>query len=182
MSKNKNSNKMSGAPRSKEARQKLRRWTFAAQMKMENGEIRGFNMPGLTYGNSHEAQLTAADLLAKFKSGESAPENVEIVPIGHETVSMATKRQLEGLNDQSNLATKAAFVLAEKYRLSTSSDKTVVEIVTSAFDEARDHLFPRLKEAKAKIEAMEVEVDKPKRKLGIDAVNEILASPPDPNL
>lgn len=175
----KNKNKIQGAPRSKESRQKLRRWTFAAQMKMESGHVQGFNMPGLTYGNSHEAQATAKELLDKFKSGEGAPENVEIIPIAHETVSMATKRQLQGLNDQSNLATKAAFVLAEKYRLSASSDKTVVELVTEAFEEARAHLFPRLKEAQATIDELEVEIEKPKRKLGIDALNEILTAPPE---
>lgn len=186
---------MSQSPKSKAARQKLRRWTFVAEMALENGQKAGFNLPGLIYGNSHEAQLTAADLLKKFTDDPNAPQDVVVVPVGHETVSHQTKHQLQGLNDQSNLMTKTAFILAERVRLLLGSDKSVVELMDEAVKEAREHLFPRLKEAQLKMAAIDAplepavesqqaelpqaqpEVEKPKRKLGIDAVNELLASP-----
>jgi hypothetical protein len=92
------------------------------------------------------------------------------------------------MNDQANLFNKTAFILAEKYRLASTTDKEIVQIVTEAVEEARQFLFPRLREAQAKVAALETaaavpaatpatEEPKPKRKLGIDAVREILDGP-----
>jgi len=182
------SRKAEGMPRSKAARQKLRRWTFAATIKLENGQVQGFNLPGVVYGNSAEAKQTAEALLKQFKSDPKAPQDAEVTPQGHETVSQATVRQLQGMNDQANLFNKTAFILAEKYRLASTTDKEIVQIVTEAVEEARQFLFPRLREAQAKVAALETaaavpaatpatEEPKPKRKLGIDAVREILDGP-----
>lgn len=186
------SNKAVGMPKSKGSRQKLRRWTFAAQIKLESGQVVGSKMPGVVYGNSAEANAVAKELQAKYGQTEGASQGMEVVPISHETVSLDTKRQLEGLNDNANLAFKSAYILAERLKIAMGLEETEHQIVTGAVEQARKHLFPRLDKANEKVAELEAqtavqEIDnggdgfnespKPKRKIGIDAVNEILAAP-----
>jgi hypothetical protein len=182
-----NDQKQEGLPRSKSSRQKLRRWSFITRMKMETGDVQTHQLPGLSYGNSAQAQQTADDLLAQFKQHEGAPQDVTLIPVGHETISETTMRQLNGLQAQVNLITKAAFILAEKFRLASTTDKSIEDLVGEASNQARAHLFPRWAEAQAKINDLDVEAvtsveadvvaPKAKRKLGIDAVNAILNNP-----
>lgn len=180
-----NDEKQEGLPRSKSSRQKLRRWSFITRMKMEGGDVQTHQLPGLSYGNSAQAQQTADDLLEQFKKHEGAPQDVTLIPVGHETISETTMRQLNGLQSQVNLITKAAFILAEKLRLASSTDKSLEDLVGEASNQARAHLFPRWAEAQAKVADLDIEpvtsieadAPKPKRKLGIDAVNAILNSP-----
>jgi hypothetical protein len=108
--------------------------------------------------------------------------------------------QLKGMNDYANLFNKALFIMAERYRLASSTDKEIVTLVTEAVEEARAVLFPRLAAAQAKVEALDAEaeagkeaayaaaaeelfpdppVEKPRMKLGIEALNEIMAAPPE---
>ena len=191
---NRNSNPESNLsiPKSREARQKLRRWTFIVEMKLESGEQQNYAMPGLVYGDSREAHETAAALLQQFKEGgPDTPDGVRIVPVGHETVSPETRRQLLGLQDQAKLATSACFVLAEKYRKAGHMLDEAVDLVKAAHDEARDVLFPRLKQAEEKVEAIEntdfslpvapsaPEEPKVKRKIGREAYDEIMAAKPE---
>ena len=183
MSKKNKSQKALGMPKTKASRQKMRRWTFAAEMKLEDGQKFSSKLPGMIYGNSQEAHQTAAGLLRQFLSDPTAPQDATVVPIAHETVSPDTVRQFRGMNDQVNLFTKAAFILAEKYRLASTTDKEIIQLVNEAVEEAREHLYPRLREAQAKVAALDapaveaIEAERPKRKLGIDAVREILDAP-----
>ena len=192
--------RMPGAPKSRDSRKKLRRWTFTAEMKLDSGQIQQFKLPGVVYGNSAEAQDTAAKLLEQFKSAPDSPQDVQVHPQGHETVSSETVSQLKGMNDYANLFNKALFIMAERYRLASSTDKEIVTLVTEAVEEARTVLFPRLAAAQAKVAALDEAKEaayeaaaeemfpdpptppatevRPRMKLGIDAVNEILNSPP----
>jgi hypothetical protein len=174
---------------SRDSRRKLRRWGFSAVFNKTEGGSVGKNMPGVVYGDYTEAQSVAARLVAIFK--EKNPEvDVEVRPIPYETVSIETKRQFEGLNDQASLVTKAAFILADKYRLSVGIiDKDVAQIVNEAVEEARESLFPRLQQAQEKMRALKESVNskapateepvpaEPEvkdRKRGIEAVREAL--------
>jgi hypothetical protein len=187
------------APKSRDSRKKLRRWTFTAEMKLDSGQTQQFKLPGVVYGNSAEAQATAAKLLEQFKSAPDSPQDVQVHPQGHETVSSETVAQLKGMNDYANLFNKALFIMAERYRLASSTEKEIVTLVTEAVEEARIVLFPRLAAAQAKVAALDdgihevhesaAEVlvpappateERPRMKLGIDAVNEVLNSPPEP--
>lgn len=188
MSNKKIKNESIGLPKSKGSRQKLRRWTFAAQIQFENGQTHGSKMPGVVFGNSAEAQAVAKELQLNYTKDPESPQNLEIVPIGHETVSLHTKRQLEGLNDNANLAFKAAYILAERLKIAVGLEQTEHQIVQESVEQARKHLFPRLREAQEKVAALEAEAAaeskaiedaKPKRKIGIDALNEILDNPPE---
>jgi hypothetical protein len=187
------------APKSRDSRKKLRRWTFTAEMKLDSGQTQQFKLPGVVYGNSAEAQATVAKLLEQFKSAPDSPQDVQVHPQGHETVSSETVAQLKGMNDYANLFNKALFIMAERYRLASSTEKEIVTLVTEAVEEARIVLFPRLAAAQAKVAALDdgihevhesaAEVlvpappateERPRMKLGIDAVNEVLNSPPEP--
>ena len=193
--------RIQGAPKSRDSRKKLRRWTFTAEMKLDSGQVQQFKLPGVVYGNSAEAQDTAAKLLKQFKSAPDSPQDVTVHPQGHETVSSETVSQLKGMNDYANLFNKALFIMAERYRLASSTDKEIVTLVTEAVEEARVVLFPRLAAAKAKMEALDAGTEaayeaaaeelfpdppappaeeRPRMKLGIDAVNEVLNNPPEP--
>jgi hypothetical protein len=191
--------RMPFAPKSRDSRKKLRRWTFTAEMKLDSGQTQQFKLPGVVYGNSAEAQATAAKLLEQFKSAPDSPQDVQVHPQGHETVSSETVAQLKGMNDYANLFNKALFIMAERYRLASSTEKEIVTLVTEAVEEARIVLFPRLAAAQAKVAALDdgihevhesaAEVlvpappateERPRMKLGIDAVNEVLNSPPEP--
>ena len=191
--------RMPFAPKSRDSRKKLRRWTFTAEMKLDSGQTQQFKLPGVVYGNSAEAQATAAKLLEQFKSAPDSPQDVQVHPQGHETVSSETVSQLKGMNDYANLFNKALFIMAERYRLASSTEKEIVTLVTEAVEEARIVLFPRLAAAQAKVAALDdgihevhesaAEVlvpappateERPRMKLGIDAVNEVLNSPPEP--
>ena len=181
--------KQFGLPRSKESRQKIRRWSFSGELPLENGGKTGFDLPGMSVGTAADAQATADRLLEQFKSSPEAPAGVKIIPIGHETVSPEIQRQLQGLNDQQNLFNKATFILAENYRLATGSEKDLLTIVTEATEEARKALFPKLEQAIEKVAAITQQIadqesaaaaaPAPKRKLGIEALNEILEAPPE---
>ena len=191
--------RMPFAPKSRDSRKKLRRWTFTAEMKLDSGQTQQFKLPGVVYGNSAEAQATVAKLLEQFKSAPDSPQDVQVHPQGHETVSSETVAQLKGMNDYANLFNKALFIMAERYRLASSTEKEIVTLVTEAVEEARIVLFPRLAAAQAKVAALDdgiqevhesaAEVlvpappateERPRMKLGIDAVNEVLNSPPEP--
>ncbi len=176
--------------KSKDSRRKLRRWGFAATFNKSSNSV-GKNMPGVVYGDYSEAVAVADRLKATF-IGENKDLEVEITPVPFETVSLETKLQFEGLNDQAGLIAKAVFILAEKYRLSLGVvDKSVQVIVNEAIDEARKYLFPRYEQAQAKVAAIEegiasqvatAEVVVPaepvpevkERKRGIEAVREAL--------
>jgi hypothetical protein len=175
--------------KSKDSRRKLRRWGFVATITRPGGNAAGQNMPGVMYGDHVEAKAVAERLKDAFTAkNPDAQTTVTVEPVPYETVSIETKRQFEGLNDQASLIAKAAFILAEKYRLSVGViDKDVAQIVNEAIEEARQFLFPRLEQAKAKATALsdelsqgEVVTDKelePKmknRKRGIEAVREAL--------
>lgn len=168
--------------KSKDSRRKLRRWGFVATIIREGNAV-GHNMPGVMYGDFVEAKAVAERLKGTFTEKNPTLE-VKIEPVPYETVSIETKRQFEGLNDQASLIAKAAFILGEKYRLSVGViDKDVSQIVNEAIEEARQFLFPRLEQAKAKAAAIEGElaeaevVPEPEvkdRKRGIEAVREAL--------
>jgi hypothetical protein len=145
--------------KSKGSKQKLRRWSFIAHLKLEAAGERAFKMPGFVFGNSAEARNTADELKKKFLDGEDKFDAVEIECVAHETVSIDTQRQLLGLNDQVNLMTKTSFVLAERLRLGLGESKDVAELVGDAVEQARKHLFPRLEKAKEKMAALEASVN-----------------------
>lgn len=177
--------------KSKDSRRKLRRWGFAATITRPDGNAVGQNMPGVVYGDHSEA-VAVAERLKKAFSEKSPEVTVKIQPIPYETVSIETKRQFEGLNDQASLIAKAAFILAEKYRLSVGViDRDVAQFVNEAIEEARKSLFTRLERATEKAAALEggltaggvvedpEDPEKKNRKRGIEAVNEALNQPVD---
>ena len=181
--------------KSKDARRALRRWGFSATITHPGGEATGQNMPGVVYGNHVEA-LSVADRMKEIFLKQNPEVTVLIEPIPYETVSIETKRQFEGLNDYGSLIAKAAFILADKYKMSIGIiDKDVAQIVNEAVEEARQFLFPRNEQAKAKMQALEdglgedthmvdepipVEPEHKDRKRGIEAVREALeGSVPD---
>jgi type IV secretory pathway TrbL component len=178
-------------PKSKESRQKLRRWTFAVEMKLEGGQTHAYKVPGVVFGNAAEAKAVAAELTKNYAKEDMAPAGLEIIPVSHETVSADTKRQLEGLNENSNLAFKAAYILAHRVKIAAGLEQTEHDLVQDAVELARKQLNKRLAEAPEELVAeadaavptqantaeVSTETPKPKRKIGIDALNEILNGP-----
>jgi hypothetical protein len=176
-------------PKSKESRQKLRRWSYMAEMNVA-GVKQNFKMPGITYGNSSEAALVGVKLLEQFNLDPSMTAEARVVPIAHETISLTTKTQFTGMQDQVNLVTKASLILAERLRIALGLDQEITQIVYEAQEQAREYLYPRLREAKLtmqKVIAEQAAADRaaedarPRRKLGIDAVNEMLNTPLEEN-
>ena len=99
--------KNSLAPSSKEARQKIRRWSFVVEVT-KGDTIKTFQPPALTIGNMTSARAAADTILNDIASLDQFKDcKVVVNPKAEETVSLTILNQINGLNEQSRLLTFA---------------------------------------------------------------------------
>jgi hypothetical protein len=95
------------APSSKEARQKIRRWSFVVEVT-KGDTIKTFQPPALTIGNMTSARAAADTILNDIASLDQFKDcKVVVNPKAEETVSLTILNQINGLNEQSRLLTFA---------------------------------------------------------------------------
>jgi len=99
--------KNSLAPSSKEARQKIRRWSFVVEVT-RGDTVKTFQPPALTIGNMSSARAAADTILHDIASLDQFKDcKVVVNPKAEETVSLTILNQINGLNEQSRLLTFA---------------------------------------------------------------------------
>jgi hypothetical protein len=99
--------KNSLAPSSKEARQKIRRWSFVVEVT-RGDTVKTFQPPALTIGNMTSARAAADTILNDIASLDQFKDcKVVVNPKAEETVSLTILNQINGLNEQSRLLTFA---------------------------------------------------------------------------
>jgi hypothetical protein len=95
------------APSSKEARQKIRRWSFVVEVTKDD-TVKTFQPPALTIGNMTSACAAADTILKDIASLDQFKDcKVVVNPKAEETVSLTILNQINGLNEQSRLLTFA---------------------------------------------------------------------------
>ena len=95
------------APSSKEARQKIRRWSFVVEVTRDD-TIKTFQPPALTIGNMTSARAAADTIHQDIASLDQFKDcKVVVYPKAEETVSLTILNQINGLNEQSRLLTFA---------------------------------------------------------------------------
>ena len=95
------------APSSKEARQKIRRWSFVVEVTKDD-TIKTFQPPALTIGNMTSARAAADTIHQDIASLDQFKDcKVVVYPKAEETVSLTILNQINGLNEQSRLLTFA---------------------------------------------------------------------------
>lgn len=163
---------------SKEARRKVRRWSFKGLIQKPEG-VFGKHMPGVFFGTAAEADEVAARMRETFMAQEGANPSVVVSPVPHETVSIETRNQIDQLNSQAALVARAAFILAEKHRLSIGRlDATAGDLVKEAIDEATGLARTSQSDTVPVVEPEPIEQEpKPERRRGIDEFNRILNEP-----
>lgn len=108
--------------KSKESRQKVRRWTFVALVK-QDGMTMPLSTAKVSFGSYKEALEDAAEIAADLKTLEHLKEkDFIVVPKPHETVSVETTGQLNGIRKMASLLDLALELCFSDLKLSSSSD------------------------------------------------------------
>lgn len=110
--------------KSKESRQKQRRWTFIAEVTVPGAEIaQRLDTTTVCFGNSATAHLDAEEIkqqLLGLKHLENA--TVQVIPVPHETVSLKTIAQIEGNHQMAMVLDYALELCFDDLKLSSVSD------------------------------------------------------------
>ena len=87
-----------GNPKSKEAKKKIRRWSFLVKFEHEDGRKNEIEDTRLTYGNQQDANNVAVEIRDEYSSDERAKDwFIKVEPVAHETIAYETFKQLRGL-------------------------------------------------------------------------------------
>ena len=121
-------------PSSKDARQKMRRWSFVVEVTTGD-TTKTFQPPALTIGDASSANAAAETIRADIANLPQFKDSVVFVkPKAEEMVSPVILNQINGLNDQSRLLTFALKrAVSDVIKAETSAPEFVDEAEAQAY-------------------------------------------------